>query len=1173
MKLQDMFAKKIDRPINGVIKVMQTDEQNRREELEEYVITRELRKHFGTFYDHYEAGIDGSTDQMGVWISGFFGSGKSHFLKILSYLLANEEAGGKKAIDYFEEKFDFDPLRYAMMRRISETPTEVILFNIDAKAPMGKGPDAILRVFTKVFYEHCGYYGDDLKVASFERFLARQGKLEAFQKAFLTINGEEWKTAREAFVFWEDDIIAALMQTTGMSEQAARNWFNGEETAELSIDRLAREIAEYVDAKGNNFHLVFLVDEIGQYIGDNSGLMLNLQTVVEELGSKCKGKVWVIVTSQEDIDSITHVRGNDFSKIQGRFNTRLSLSSASVDEVIKRRLLAKTDEAAALLRLFYRQNASIMRNLFTFAPGTLTDLKGYSSEEEFVETYPFVPYQFKLLQDVLVQIRKHGSSGKSLSGGERSMLSAFQEASQKRMLQNEECFVPFSAFYDTVHTFLDGAIRRVIDRADQAAQAGNGLKPQDVDVLKLLFLIRYVEGIASSVENLCTLMIADIHADKISIRRSLQESLDRLVHENYASRNGETYLFLTDDERDINLEIRNLVVDQNEVLHMIGQTLFADLYPGKKFKYQNRCDFAYDQMVDDSTIGQPSSDIKLRVVTFAFDYKESESDTQLVLQSRLGNEAIVLLSSQYDYYQEFEEVRRIEKYVKQRNLSQLPETIRKIIQAKQAEAKDHERAAASLLKDAITKGAFYIAGERVQIRRSSVKEALDEAMNHLIEAVYSKLNYVNTFVQSDQDIQKLLTENAVQEGMSGVAMPNAMALDEMRQYLEIRSRLHVVVTMMEMQRRYQAVPYGWREIDIAAMTAALIKAQLVQLVYNGTPLLPSDRKIIDCLRKRTETEKTIIRLKVSAPDILLKKARQLGTELFKTPDLRTDEENLCGQLAALLDEQQRKNERLAAFYSSDIVYPGKAVVENGRNVLDAILSKRGDNVAFLEAFTQSEDALLDLSEDIGEVEFFFQNQKEIFDSAWHRQKSLDQERCYFAEEPEALAAANTISVILKSEKPYRRITELPSLLQTVNQAYSRISEARKNSVQEAITQARGDIHTLVGDDNTLRNEVKKADDELNRFAQDALKANSPTLLDAKITQILTCKDRVCRDLEQLIASRTHAAAPKLRLKTLRRYDVLPPKRLASPAEIEAYVNVLHQKLLDELEGNDAIQLN
>lgn len=1173
MRLQDMFSRDINRSINGVIKVMQTDDQNRRQELEEYVITRELQKHFGTFYDHYERSLEEPTDKIGVWISGFFGSGKSHFLKILSYLLANEEICGKRAIDYFEDKFEYDPYRYAMMRRVGETPTEVILFNIDAKSPMGKDQDAILRVFTKVFYEHCGYYGDDLKVAAFERFLDRQGKLEAFKEAFLRINTEPWQTAREAFAFWEDDIVAALEQSAGISEQAARHWFNGEETTAFSIDRLTREIAEYVSGKAPNFHLVFLVDEIGQYIGDNSGLMLNLQTLVEELGSKCKGQVWVIVTSQEDIDSITHVKGNDFSKIQGRFNTRLSLSSASVDEVIKKRILAKNESAEALLRLNYQQNASVMRNLFTFAPGTIADLKGYSSEDEFVETYPFAPYQFKLLQDVLVQVRKHGSSGKHLSGGERSMLSAFQEAAQMVEDRDERCFVPFCCFYDTIHTFLDGTIRRVIDRADRAAQAGDGLKKQDVNVLKLLFLLRYVDGIASSVENLSTLMLSDIHADKIAIRRTLQESLDRLVRENYASRNGETYLFLTDEEQDVNREIRNLIVDQNDVVHMIGQTVFAELYPGRKFRYKNRYDFAFDPMVDDAIVGQPAGDIKLRLITLASGLKEGESDAQLILKSRAGNEAIVLLNSECDYFQEFEAARRIEKYVKQRNIAQLPETIRKIIQAKQTEAKEHERIATSLLKDAITRGEFYISGERVFLRCATVRETLDAALARLVEDVYGKLGYVDAFAQSDADIQKILTAGAVQESMPGVAAPNAMALEELRQYMDVRARQHMNVTMAEIQKRFQAAPYGWREIDIAALVATLLRGQRLQLIYGGATLSPTDRKAVDCLRKRGETEKTIVRQRVSAPDILVKKARQLAAELFAAMDLRMDEEGFCSQLEALLNGARQQNEGLLKLYSAEISYPGRAVVESGKATFDAILARRSDNIAFLEAFTKAEDALLDWSEDVREVEFFFKNQKKLFDSAWERSSRVQHERHYFMDEPEALAAADAISAILRSAKPYRRIVELPALEQKIDAAYGRISASRRERVREILVQARGDIHTLAGDEPDLREEIRRADEELERRESEALAAASPTLLDASITQIITYKDGVCRRLEQRIAEKDHPEAPKLRVATLRRYDVLPQKRLSSAEDVNAYVEALRAKLLENLKNNDAIQMN
>lgn len=784
-----------------------------------------------------------------------------------------------------------------------------------------------------------------------------------------------------------------------------------------------------------------------------------------------------------------------------------------------------------------------------------------------------MPYQFKLLQDVLVQVRKHGSSGKHLSGGERSMLSAFQEAAQKVKQRDENSFVPFHYFYDTVHTFLDGAIRRVIDRAESAAQAGNGLKKQDVDVLKLLFLIRYVDGIASNIENLSTLMISDIHADKITIRRALQESLDRLVHENYASRNGETYLFLTDDEQDINREIRNIIVDQSEVIHMIGQAVFADLYPGNKFRYKNRYDFPYDRMVDNAIVGQPSSDIKLRLITLASDMKENEADAQLILQSRAGNEAIVLLSTSCDYYQEFEEVRRIEKYIKQRNVSQLPEAIRKIIQGKQSEAKEREKFATNQLKEAIIKGMFYISGERVQIRCSSVKDVLDEALSRLVEDVYSKLSYVDSFVQSDQDIQKILAGNAIQETMAGIAVPNSMALEEIRQYLDIRSRQHMTVTMSEIQKRYQSVPYGWREIDIAAIVATLMRGQKIQLIYGGTALLPSERKVIECLRKRTETEKTVVRQKVSVTDAQMKKSRQLAAELFGAMDLRTDEENLCSQIETLLSDAKRKNEKLIMFYTASIPYPGKAVVDNGKATIDNILTKRSDNVAFLDAFTKAEDDLLDWSEDIREVEFFFNNQKKIFDSAWKLCDKVQREKHYFADEPEAVSAVNEIQTILKTAKPYRRIVELPTLQQKIDAAYDRINEARRNRVQEIIIQARGDIHTLAGDDPDLRNEIRKADEELERRRDEALAASSPTLLDASITQILTYKDSVCRKLEQLIANKATPVMPKLRVATLRRYDIMPQKRLSSEAEIEAYVDELRTKLMSALKDNDAIQLN
>ncbi len=184
-EIGELFAKDIHRNINGVIKVGQLSEEAVRQELEEYVITRELDRYLRQFYEAYEASLDTPTDKIGVWISGFFGSGKSHFLKILSYLLADKRAGGRSALEIFEEKIP-DKMLHAAMVRSAHAPSDIIPFNIDSKADATSKADkeAIVKVLMKVFNDHLGYFGSDLAIADFERTLDKRGRYEAFKAAF-----------------------------------------------------------------------------------------------------------------------------------------------------------------------------------------------------------------------------------------------------------------------------------------------------------------------------------------------------------------------------------------------------------------------------------------------------------------------------------------------------------------------------------------------------------------------------------------------------------------------------------------------------------------------------------------------------------------------------------------------------------------------------------------------------------------------------------------------------------------------------------------------------------------------------------------------------------------------------------------------------------------------------
>lgn len=1175
MKIQSMFRKDINRDINGVVKVAQDDEKSLHQELSEYIITKELRRHFRTFFDNYTKAIDQPTDKMGVWISGFFGSGKSHFLKMLSYLLSNQEVQGLPAIDYFKDKFD-DPMMYAQAVKCVSIPTKSILFNIDIEGPINKDKTAVLRTFAKMFYNHCGFYGDDLKIAKLERFIDRQGKTEEFRQKFEEVNGGPWVETRDSFAFFEDDVVEVLQSVLGMSEQAARNWFNGEETNELSIAQLVSDIKEYVDSKGDKFRLLFMVDEVGQYIGDDGDLMINLQSLVEELGAKCMGKVWVMVTSQEAIDSVVKITGDDFSKIQGRFNTRLSLSSSSVDEVIKKRVLAKTEEANQLLHMVYDKEQAVLKNLFVFNDSVL-DIKGFADGGEFAATFPFVPYQFIIIQKVLAEIRKHGNSGKHLSGGERSMLSGLQEAAQKVQEKDENALLPFYLFYDTVHTFLESAIRRVIDRCQNAADNHDGIEPQDVAVLKLLYLVRYIDDIKANIDNIATLMVDDIRTDKIALRASVTASLERLQSQNYVSRNGDTYAFLTDEEQDVAVDIKNTVVDSAQITQSIAQTVFGEIYPAKKFKH-GRYDFAYDQYIDETLNGSASGGIRLRVITVASDHYK-DSDQQLITESQVNNEAIVVLSSDTPYYDELEQAMKIRKYVKKKNVSQLPETIQDIIRKRQQQVRHLEERAKNYLEKAIVDAKVVVHGEVMAIKAGTAKDKLDAALSGLVESVYSKLNMVNHFVESDADILAILNGSADADlSLVGSGTNNEDALNEISQWLELKS-VGPTISMGDVQRRYQAIPYGWKEIDIAALMARLIAQQKISIKYGGAVVAKDDRRLVDYLRKKSEVDKAVVARRIAPSEDLMRKSISFLRDYLGAMDIPSDEDGLVRFVLNTFETKLAHYQSLLEQYNQNR-YPEKEQVLNAQDLAQDILSQRKDNVALLNRMVQKQDDLLDSSEDMEGVELFFKSQRTVFDEAVKQMNRVSRERDYFATDPDTQEVFRTISAILAMPKPYNRIGELPELIVKVKAAYQALLELKKEEVAETIHQCMQDVHQLAGEARDAGALLKQADDYFAAKREAAKEALSLTELDAMITQLLNHRDTVCKRMEVMAApapepqSKEEQPSPATKkIATVRRYDLCSVKRLQSKDDIDAYVEGIRQKLYQTLESCDGVQVN
>ena len=1178
MVIEQLFQEDINRKINGVVQVEQDATDILVQELDEYVITRDLKKHFITFFNNYGDSFHEKTADIGVWISGFFGSGKSHFLKMLSYLLANQEVQGIRTVERFRKKFKDDPATFMLIDSVTTGNTDTILFNIDIEGSINKNATAVLRVFAKMFYNYLGFYGENLKVAKLEQFIDKRGKTTEFRRVFEDKNGGSWIESRDAFAFFEDDVVETLKEVLGMSEEAARNWFNGTETVETSISQLVFEMKEYVDNKPDDFRLLFMVDEVGQYVGGDTNLLLNLQSLIEKIGSECGGKIWVVCTGQEAIDEIIKARENEFSRIQARFKTRLSLTSSSADEVIQKRILKKKPEFVPVLEQVYNRNDSVLRNLFSFSNAML-DIKGYTGPQDFAGNFPFVPYQFIIMQKVFSEIRKHGNSGKHFSGGERSMLSGFQEAAQKIQDKDEYALVPFYLFYDTVHTFLDSSIRRVIERCQKAADNGDGIEQQDVYVLKLLYLIRYVDDIPSNLDNIVILMANDIRLDKITMRDSVQGSLDRLLSQNYIGKTGDTYNFLTDEEQDIQRDIyKNTQVDTSAIVERIGKIIFADIYTTKKYRH-GKYDFPFDRMVDATNIGAVTGGMRLRILTVATDTVDKD---KLHLMTESKGQAIVVLSDT-PYYESLEKAMKVRKYVKQRNVAQLPKSVQDIIRRHQDEAAKYETSAEVDLKKAIVNAVFYVDGERIEIKGSDAKSKLDQALEYLVTHVYSELGLITKNADTDADILAVLNGahlNGVMPGME----ENHDAAVKMEEYLEMQAK-KLPTSMADIQSRYQAIPYGWKEIDIAVVAAMLIYDQKVTIKYGGETIRPDNPKLPDMLRKKSEIGKTGISKRQVINAAKMRAVKEILREYFDVMDVPDDEDGLVAYIIEKFTEQKAHYEELNKRYEGH-KYPDHHLVQQAIRLTESVLSQRKDNIALTDRILKEENNLLDNKDDMQSVEGFFKNQVQIFDAAVRMESELQNDLSYLQKEEEANQALNRIRKITvvdaEQSSVYKCIPELNGLMDKVREGHGRLLEAKRAEILEILRQCMSEIHITATGYVQCSDLLETADKYFDRQKTRVAELKSLQLLDGLVPQMFSYKDDMVDRMEAMkkpvdtvtpadVEKTTPSASRKV-IKNVYRQAAFPSKTLESRDDIDTYVERMRAYLTAMMKDCDGIKL-
>lgn len=836
MDMKGLYAKDIFRSIDGVIKA--DDVSKVASEVDEYVMTSEIRSGLSRIVDAWNQ-VDAPSN--GVWIAGFFGSGKSHLLKMLSYLLG-EQAGNQPVTREdveraFEQKVAGDETLIADLKRSLHTPTRAVLFNIDAKDDKStrERGSAMIEVFYKVYFEARGLYSKDLGVGALERDLEDRGELARFREAYQEEAGHTWEVGRVNTVFSEALVSKALARLGHQVDQPFRSY---REQLNLSAEAFAQDVASWLDRQGPHQRIAFFVDEVGQFIGDDSQLMLNLQTITEQLATHCPGRAWVFVTSQEELSGITaqmnERRSTDFSKIQGRFAIKVSLSTEEVTDVIARRLLTKSEQGASELDAMWQRLGAGFPSMFRFPEGT-KKYDNYLTRDSFVAKYPFVDYQFEMFTQAMRGLSDNDLfTGRHSSVGARSLLGVCQQIAQELTDDELGTVASFDRFYDGIAAMLKSDVK---DNIGRAAQDSHTRDPFTMSVLKVLLLVRYVDSFHAYPRNIAVLLRRSLDQDATDLEERVGRALHTLADQVYVQRQADgTYAYMTNEEKEVRREISQIIVEPRDVTDLLradirrhaGTSVASFVYPGTNRR------MGVSLFVD----GRREQAEPLVISVFT---PQSSLD-----EEGIRHESVVrrdTLSLGLDVSSEIlEDVRvfcQTEEYVK-RQAGAASGLRKRIILTHKEDNEQRRRVIGEAVKDALMRASLFVDGQEVKTGTAGEpKDVIELGLTRLAQQVYPRIEDAKPLATvRDGQIASFLRdqEDATLDVDPGVDIAQRLA-SECAQWVEQARVLNGQnVFVKNAIEYYGQAPFGWDKNAVLAIVATALRLELLEALENDRPL-------------------------------------------------------------------------------------------------------------------------------------------------------------------------------------------------------------------------------------------------------------------------------------------------------------------------------------------------
>ena len=1167
MDMKGLYAKDIFRSIDGVVKA--DDVSKVASEVDEYVMTKEIRDGLVDIVGAWNQ-VDAPSN--GVWIAGFFGSGKSHLLKMLSYLLG-EQAGSQPVTREdveraFEQKVAGDETLIADLKRSLHTPTRAVLFNIDAKDDKStrERGSAMIEVFYKVYFEARGLYSKDLGVGALERDLEDRGELARFREAYQEEAGHTWEVGRVNTVFSEALVSKALARLGHQVDQPFRSY---REQLNLSAEAFAQDVASWLDRQGPHQRIAFFVDEVGQFIGDDSQLMLNLQTITEQLATHCPGRAWVFVTSQEELSGITaqmnERRSTDFSKIQGRFAIKVSLSTEEVTDVIARRLLTKSEQGASELDVMWQRLGAGFPSMFRFPEGT-KKYDNYLTRNSFVAKYPFVDYQFEMFTQAMRGLSDNDLfTGRHSSVGARSLLGVCQQIAQELTEDELGTVASFDRFYDGIAAMLKSDVKDNIGRAAQDSRTSDSFT---MSVLKVLLLVRYVDSFQAHPRNIAVLLRRSLDQDATDLEERVKRALHILSDQVYVQRQADgTYAYMTNEEKEVRREISQIIVESPAVTNLLRKDICECLST-------KATSFVY-----------PGTNRRMNVSLFVDGRREQAEPLVISVftpQSSLDedgirHESVVrhdTLSLGLDISSEIlEDVRvfcQTEEYVK-RQAGAASGLRKRIILTHKEDNEQRRRVIREAVKDALMRASLFVGGQEVKTGTASEPEDMIAlGLTRLAQQVYPRIEEAKPLAGlRDGQIASFLRdqEDATLDVDPGVDIAQSLA-GECAQWVEQARALNGQnVFVKNAIEHYGQAPFGWDKNAVLAIVATALRLELLEALENDRPLA------------RTELEGALRDVNRQGR-VLLQKKKHLDRAAL------ADFQRFVGQFVPGESPQDGPSRVRAVEVKATEWTSLLKGYESDRYSFDDEVTEALDLLTPLTTTQHTEEEMLapqirggfeELIEIVDEFlmpyrEFVERHEQELRD-ALAEADSLS----FFELAGDGKQAIEDLRKLAEDRRLYVRTQEIAPLVRRIDAARLALVQAQRDKVLRRIDEAMAGIRgssefTAASESARLRvdAEMERLCAEVNRVSRPGHAEEIARQLDQRVDDLYAA----------LIASATPAERPEAdeameptkRPTIVRVADVLPKTTglLSTPDQVNEYVESVREQMLAAV--NDGKQL-